>query len=558
MCLGEHVLKAYSKQQKVVALSSAEAELYAMVAASAETLAIQSYASDLGMELENDLYTDSAAALGIAARAGIGKVRHLRTQGLWVQEVKANGRIKFMKILGEKNPADLLTKHMSAELMKRHMATLNVKVTAGRAETAPGIDEFDEDEGEGSRESWMQTDDSQTGEWNRRFMMKRVEFSEVVEIRPIPATGAMRPCNKRSRIKALSKWQGNRQTTTRSPTTNARGSQEDIDTVPRDTEDKADDDTRRQHTCGMQGAGRWSEAEDDDSDDVECPACRVMYDELRRHRPDIAINSVEFGESDTLIDREKNTRIAEEYRGRAWGSQGCEDTHEGNIDYVPIIPSDARGARRADWRADVLGSLGACGGVACEGLRESERGVAGGRYSVEGGIEVARARPAIGWHAQIGSPSVLGGVGGNHTNRACVQQFLDQYLFFCRYRHAITACSFVNSFISNFCLSSVIIDAGRSSDAKTSLHDAASSESAHGDVQAPKEERLGLGICSVLVHVLMRRCIGVSGNRLEWNRFTDRLIPAGLKCSCTAKFVVRLTRAYLHIYPLRIPSGQAW
>ena len=114
VCLGEHVVKTYCKQQKVVALSSAEAELYAMVAASAETLAVQSYAADLGIHLESDLCTDSSAALGIAARAGIGKVRHLRTQGLWVQEVKANNRIKFLKVLGEKNLADLLTKHMSA------------------------------------------------------------------------------------------------------------------------------------------------------------------------------------------------------------------------------------------------------------------------------------------------------------------------------------------------------------------------------------------------------------------------------------------------------------
>ena len=35
ICFGEHTLKTYCKQQKVIALSSAEAELYAMVAASA-------------------------------------------------------------------------------------------------------------------------------------------------------------------------------------------------------------------------------------------------------------------------------------------------------------------------------------------------------------------------------------------------------------------------------------------------------------------------------------------------------------------------------------------
>ena len=93
MCLGGHVIKTYCKQQKVIALSSAEAELYAMVAASAETLALAAYARDLGLDLDCELYCDSAAALGIAQRAGMGKVRHLRTQGLWVEEVRISGRI---------------------------------------------------------------------------------------------------------------------------------------------------------------------------------------------------------------------------------------------------------------------------------------------------------------------------------------------------------------------------------------------------------------------------------------------------------------------------------
>ena len=49
--IGNHAIKSYSKQQKVIALSSAEAELYAMVAASAETLAVMAYAKDLGHTL---------------------------------------------------------------------------------------------------------------------------------------------------------------------------------------------------------------------------------------------------------------------------------------------------------------------------------------------------------------------------------------------------------------------------------------------------------------------------------------------------------------------------
>ena len=74
VCIGEHDTKTYLKQLKVIALSSAAAELYAMVAASAETLALAVYARDLGLDLDCELYCDSTAALGIAQRAGIGKV----------------------------------------------------------------------------------------------------------------------------------------------------------------------------------------------------------------------------------------------------------------------------------------------------------------------------------------------------------------------------------------------------------------------------------------------------------------------------------------------------
>ena len=64
----------------MIALITAEAELYAMVAASAEALAIAAYSRDLGLDLAVEMYCDSAAALGITNRAGIGKVRHLGTQ----------------------------------------------------------------------------------------------------------------------------------------------------------------------------------------------------------------------------------------------------------------------------------------------------------------------------------------------------------------------------------------------------------------------------------------------------------------------------------------------
>ena len=93
--VGKHLVKSFSKQQKVVALSSAEAETYALVLASCETLGIQTYAADLGISLRPEMFADASAALGIIARASLGKVRHLRTQALWLQEARQEGRFKF-------------------------------------------------------------------------------------------------------------------------------------------------------------------------------------------------------------------------------------------------------------------------------------------------------------------------------------------------------------------------------------------------------------------------------------------------------------------------------
>ena len=124
--IGRHSIKSHSRQQKTVAVSSAEAELHAMVAASAETLGVVSLMKDLGMKVHGEVYADSSAALGIAQRSGKGKLRHLRVQALWVQEVRCTKRLKYKKVLGTNNPADMLTKHVPRELLDAHIKTLGV------------------------------------------------------------------------------------------------------------------------------------------------------------------------------------------------------------------------------------------------------------------------------------------------------------------------------------------------------------------------------------------------------------------------------------------------
>ena len=145
MMVGRHVIKSYSKQQKVLALSSAEAETYGMVACSAELLGIQACAKDMGMDLEGVVYADASAALGIVQRRGVGKVRHIRTQALWLQEAHATKRLGYEKIDGARNPSDLMTKHLADTLQQRHPDFMNVQSAAGRAESAPTLGSLDHD-----------------------------------------------------------------------------------------------------------------------------------------------------------------------------------------------------------------------------------------------------------------------------------------------------------------------------------------------------------------------------------------------------------------------------
>ena len=71
---GSHLIKMWCKTQAVVALSSAEAELYGLVRASAETLGLVSMYKDLGTHMNGVVLGDASAALAIVARRGLGAI----------------------------------------------------------------------------------------------------------------------------------------------------------------------------------------------------------------------------------------------------------------------------------------------------------------------------------------------------------------------------------------------------------------------------------------------------------------------------------------------------
>ena len=136
--IGQHCIRTWSSTQPSVTLSSGEAEYYGLVKAAGAGLGHQSLMMDLGLKLPVTAWTDSSAAIGIASRSGLGKLRHLETHTLWLQEKVRTGAIVVKKVRGEVNPADLFTKHLpSREKVHQLLKLFGCEYREGRAASAP-------------------------------------------------------------------------------------------------------------------------------------------------------------------------------------------------------------------------------------------------------------------------------------------------------------------------------------------------------------------------------------------------------------------------------------
>ena len=125
-------MKSWSRTQATIALSSGEAEYYSTVTAAAEALGFRSLLKDLGCTVKIRVWTDSAAAKSIGSRMGIGKVRHLDTKYLWVQQKVRDRELYLKKVHGSKNPADMMTKPKEVKEIRRLAALVGVKVLLRR------------------------------------------------------------------------------------------------------------------------------------------------------------------------------------------------------------------------------------------------------------------------------------------------------------------------------------------------------------------------------------------------------------------------------------------
>ena len=138
MMMGSHLIKSWSSTQGLVSLSSGEAEFYGVTKAAGIALGMRSLMKDLGFEMPVRVWTDSSATVGICGRQGLGKLRHIDTRSLWVQQLLRSGKLELRKVRGDVNPADLFTKHLSSEeRITSLLGLLGCKFRSGRSDEAP-------------------------------------------------------------------------------------------------------------------------------------------------------------------------------------------------------------------------------------------------------------------------------------------------------------------------------------------------------------------------------------------------------------------------------------
>jgi hypothetical protein len=96
---------------------------------------------DFGITMNGEIRSDASAALGIIGRNGLGKLRHLDTSYLWIQQVSAEKKLKYGKVDGKDNVADIMTKNVGKELSEKHCKSMGFEQRDGRHAKSPTLKE---------------------------------------------------------------------------------------------------------------------------------------------------------------------------------------------------------------------------------------------------------------------------------------------------------------------------------------------------------------------------------------------------------------------------------
>jgi hypothetical protein len=106
-----------SKLQKIVSLSTIEAEYVVAIDASKEMIWLQRFMEELGKKQENSrLYCDSESAIDLAENSTFhSNTNHIQLRYHFIRSALEDGHLRLEKIHTSQNPTDMLTKGVTRE-----------------------------------------------------------------------------------------------------------------------------------------------------------------------------------------------------------------------------------------------------------------------------------------------------------------------------------------------------------------------------------------------------------------------------------------------------------
>ena len=75
--------------------------------------------NDLGVDVKIQILMDANAGISMMKKQGLGSVKHVATQYLWVQENVYNKDVELLKVGTTEKNADLMTKSLAEASMSR-------------------------------------------------------------------------------------------------------------------------------------------------------------------------------------------------------------------------------------------------------------------------------------------------------------------------------------------------------------------------------------------------------------------------------------------------------
>jgi hypothetical protein len=117
--VGGTIVSWISKLQKVVSLSTIEAEYVAATEASKERIWLQRFMEELGKKQENNmLYYDSESSIHIKNNSAFhSNTKHIQIKYHFIRSVLEDGHLELEKIHTNQNPKDMLTKEVTRDKM---------------------------------------------------------------------------------------------------------------------------------------------------------------------------------------------------------------------------------------------------------------------------------------------------------------------------------------------------------------------------------------------------------------------------------------------------------